>query len=109
MFEIAQTAMNESRRGAGRTGAKFTLFDQQHFQPAHRRVASDPGAVDSCTDYHHTMRNSSHHIVSAVHCLRQSQSRLFPTNHSLLVQLKFENSQDDEMGFLLNPANRVIL
>src|SRR6185369_17579145 len=45
MFEIAQAAVNEPRGRARRPGTDLALLDQQHFQPAHRSVASDPRAV----------------------------------------------------------------
>src|SRR5215213_102517 len=88
MFEIAQAAMNQTRRGAGRAVAEVALVDQQHFQPAHRSIASDAGTVDSAAYDNHVITRSSHHIVSGVHCLRQTQSKL--------ISIKFHSFGPDK-------------
>src|ERR1041385_8219613 len=64
MLEIAQAAMNEPRRSAGRTAADIALVQEQNFQAAHRCVASDPGAVDTRTDNDHVARNRVRHALS---------------------------------------------
>jgi hypothetical protein len=74
MFEISKPAVNQSRRGGSGTASKIALFDQQHFQPAHRSVTGYAGAVNAAADDDHIEKgfvSDSHHIVSAVHCLRQ--------------------------------------
>ena len=50
VLEIAQPAMNQLRRGAGRMRGQIVLFAQQHLQPAPGRVARDPDAVDAAAD-----------------------------------------------------------
>ena len=47
VFEIAQTAMNQSRRSTRRAAADISLVEQEDFQAAQRRITSDTGAVDS--------------------------------------------------------------
>ena len=46
VLEVSQPTMNEARRSGTRPATDVTFINQQHFQPAHRRIARDTRTVD---------------------------------------------------------------
>src|SRR5690606_29631505 len=62
MLQIAQAAVNEPGRGAGRAGGDVGLVEQQDGETAERRLARDRGAVDAATDDDHVVTRIAHRV-----------------------------------------------
>jgi hypothetical protein len=68
VFEVAQPAVNQTRRGRGRPRRDVALVEQQHAQSAHRRVARHPAPVhpraddDHVEGYAQNVRRDSPHL-----------------------------------------------